>query len=189
LFAVSLPGAPSATTFAAETASTPDNGDPFSDFGDGGKRHTASGFVCPARIGLFKRDTAGEADPQTGTDFCAYSALGGVYGTIKLTLLDAPYDARASLAPGFVEEEGTGGKRFSEAVVVLAASHDTPPFAVYTRTYETAKLETDHYRVLFAGAQFKNWSVETTIEYTDPRDVAMENEFLHAVYAEAAKLH
>ncbi len=158
--------------------------DPFADLRDGGKLHTASGFVCPDKIGLFKRDTVGEFDPQSGVDFCAYSALGGVYGTIRFMLLDRPYNAKTSLAPGFVEEEGTGGKRIADGVIALPAKAGTVP--VYTRTYETAKLEGDRYRVLFSGAQFNNWAVETTVEYTDPRDVAVESEFLHAVYAEAA---
>ncbi len=159
------------------------NPDPFADVRDGGKLHTASGFVCPARIGLFERDAVGEADPETGADFCAYSALDGVYGTIKLTLLDTPYNARTSLAPGFIEQEGTGGKRIAEGMIVIDAKPDAA--AVYTRTYEAAKLEDLHYRVVFAGAQFKNWAVEATIEYADPRDTQVEDQFLHAVFAAA----
>ena len=171
---------------AADPALAQDNSDPFADLRDGGKLHTASGFICPAKIGLFERDTVGEADPQTGADFCAYSALGGVYGTIKFVLLDGPYNAKTSLAPGFVQEEGTGGKRITDGMMALAAKPGSAAIPVYARTYETAKLEGDRYRVLFTGAQFSNWAVETTIEYTDPRDVAVENEFLRAVYAEAA---
>jgi len=157
--------------------------DPFTDTRDGGKRHTASGFVCPAKIGLFERDAVGEADPSKGADFCAYSALDGVYGTIKLTPLDGPYDAKSALAPGFIEQEGTGGKRISDGLATLAAR--PAPVIVYARTYETAKLEDLHYRVVFAGSQFRNWAVETTIEYADPRDTPVEDEFLHAVYAAA----
>jgi len=157
--------------------------DPFSDTRDGGKLHTASGFVCPAKIGLFERDAVGEADPSKGADFCAYSALDGVYGTIKITPLDGPYDAKSSLAPGFIEQEGTGGKRISDGLATLAAR--PAQVVIYARTYETAKLEDLHYRVVFAGSQFKNWAVETTIEYADPRDTPVENEFLHAVYAAA----
>ncbi len=163
------------------------NGDPFSDARDGAKLHTASGFLCPAKIGRFVRDAVGEADPATGADFCAYSALAGVYGTIKLTLVSEPYNAKTSLAPGFIEEEGTGGKRVAERMISLPAKSGTPPLAVYTRTYETAKLDDLHYRVIFAGAQLKNWAVETTIEYADPRDLAVEAEFLRAAYAEAEK--
>jgi hypothetical protein len=157
----------------------------FVDARDGAKLHSASGFSCPAKIGLFERDAVGEADPQNGADFCAYSALDGVYGTITLTPLTAPYDAKTSLAPGFIEQEGSGGKRIAEGNAGLAVSPGARPLTVYTRTYETAKLEDLHYRVLFTGAQFKNWAVETTIEYADPRDTPVEDEFLRAVYAAA----
>src|ERR1700761_7033776 len=85
--------------------------DPFSDGKDGAKIHTASGFVCPAKIGIFERDAAGENDVQSGQDVCSYAALDGVYGTIVLTPLTGPYDASQSLAPQFVEQEGTGGKQ------------------------------------------------------------------------------
>jgi hypothetical protein len=181
-FAAFVIAASTAISARAQDANT----DPFVDSGDGGKLHAASGFVCPRKIGLFERDAFTEADPATGADFCAYSALDGVYGTIKLTMLGAPYDAKASLAPGFIEEEGTGGKRIAEGMVSLATAPGAPPLPVYTRTYETAKLEDDHYRVVFAGAQLKNWAVEATIEYADPRDRAVETEFLRAVYDEAA---
>jgi hypothetical protein len=157
--------------------------DPFTDAKNGAKLHTASGYVCPARIGLFERDAVGEDDPAHGSDFCAYSALNGVYGTIKLVRLDGPYDARSSLAPGFVEQESVGAKRVGDGLVALAMTPQ--PVPVYARTYETAKLADTHYRMLFAGAQFKNWAVETTIEYADPRDTTAEDEFLHAVYAAA----
>ncbi len=159
--------------------------EPFADLRDGAKLHSASGFSCPAKIGLFERDAVGEADPQNGADFCAYSALDGVYGTIRLTPLSAPYDAKTSLAPDFIEQEGTGGKRIAEGAASLPTKPGAPPLAVYTRTYETAKLEDLHYRVLFAGAQFKNWAVEATIEYADPRDTPVEEQFLHAVYVAA----
>lgn len=157
----------------------------FVDARDGAKLHGASGFSCPAKIGLFERDAVGEADPQDGADFCAYSALDGVYGTITLTPLTGPYDAKASLAAGFVEQEGTGGKRIAEGMANLPTKSGTPVLSIYTRTYETAKLEDLHYRVLFAGAQFKDWAVETTIEYADPRDTPVEEQFLRAVYAAA----
>lgn len=159
--------------------------DPFTDLHDGGKLHIASGFICPAKIGLFERDAAGEADPETGEGFCAYSALDGVYGTITLKELDEPYNAKTSLAPGFIEQEDTGGRRITEGVQMISMKPHAAPLAVYTRTYETAKLEDLHYRILFAGAQFKNWAVEATIEYADPRDLSVESEFLRAVYAAA----
>jgi hypothetical protein len=156
---------------------------PFSDTHDGGKLHAASGFVCPAKIGPFERDAVGEADPGKNTDFCAYSARDGVYGTIKLVPLSGPYDGHASLASDFAETEGLGGKRVADGPAMLTAKPE--PFVIYARTYETAKLADFRYRVLFSGAQFGNWAVETTIEYTDPRDIGIENQFLHAVYAAA----
>ena len=159
--------------------------DVFADGKDGAKVHVASSFICPLRIGLFERDAVGQSDIDTGADFCAYSALDGVYGTIKLTLLDGPYDAKTSLAPGFIEQEGTGGRQIAEGIAMLASKPGQPPVAVYTRTYETAKLEELHYRVLFTGAQFKNWAVEATIEYADPRDTPLEQDFLRAIYAAA----
>ena len=176
-----------AATLAGHASAQDASVDPFTDARDGGKLHKASGFVCPSKIGLFGRDAVGEADPTAGSDFCAYSALDGVYGTIKLTLLSEPYNPQTSLAPGFVVQEETGGKRIAEGMTSLVVKPGTPPLAVYTRTYETAKLEDRHYRVLFAGAQFKNWAVETTIEYADPNDLAVESDFLRAVYAEAEK--
>jgi hypothetical protein len=158
-------------------------GDAFADGKDGAKVHKASGFVCPAKIGLFERDAVGDADPETQTDFCAYSVLNGVYGTIKLTPLTGAYDPKASLAADFTEQEGTGGKEISEKPEVLAGGAE--PLSVYARTYETSKLEELHYRVLFTGAALKNWAVEATIEYADPRDTPLEQDFLHAIYAAA----
>jgi len=159
------------------------NTDPFTDTHDGGKLHTASGFVCPARISAFERDAVGEADPETHTDFCAYSARDGVYGTIKLVPLAGPYDAQSALAPDFAKTESLGGKRVADGPAMLAAKPQ--PLVVYARTYEIAKLDQFRYRVMFSGAQFGNWAVETTIEYADPRDTGVENQFLHAVYAMA----
>jgi hypothetical protein len=139
--------------------------------------------VCPARIGAFERDAVGEADPEKHTDFCAYSARDGVYGTIKLVPLAGPYDAQSALAPDFAKTESLGGKRVADGPAMLAAKPQ--PRVVYARTYETAKLDQFRYRVMFSGAQFGNWAVETTIEYADPRDTPLEQDFLHAIYAAA----
>ena len=158
-------------------------GDTFADRRDGAKLHVASGFVCPAKIGAFERDAVGESDPQAGVGFCAYGALDGVYGTIKLIPLHGAYDARQSLDGDFAEQEGTGGTPVAEGNINVAAG--APPLAAYARTYETAKLEDLHYRVLFTGAAIGNWAVETTIEFAEPRDVPDEQGFLHAVYAAA----
>jgi len=167
----------------ASVASAQDQIGPFTDTRDGGKLHAASAFVCPARIGAFERDAVGEADPGKKTDFCAYSARDGVYGTIKLVRLNGPYDAQSALAPDFAETESLGGKRVADGPALLAAKPQ--PLVVYARTYETAKLAEFRYRVMFSSAQVGNWAVETTIEYADPRDTGIENEFLHAVYAAA----
>src|SRR6202012_3191061 len=95
--------------------------DPFADGKDGAKIHTASGFVCPAKIGSFERDAADENDVQTGADICSYAALDGVYGTIIIAPLTGPYDAVNALAPAFIEQEGTGGKKIAEGAITLGA--------------------------------------------------------------------
>ena len=159
-------------------------GDTFADGANGAKVHVLSKFVCPAKIGSFERDAAGESDPQTGADFCAYAALDGVYGTIRLVPLHGPYVASQSMAMDFAEQEGAGGKRIAEMDVALSlAPHGT--LTVYTRAYETAKLEDLHYRVQFAGAAIRNWAVETTIEFAEPRDLGEAQGFLRAVYGAA----
>jgi hypothetical protein len=159
-------------------------GDTFADGANGAKVHVASKFVCPAKIGPFERDAVGEADPQTGSDFCAYAALDGVYGTIRLVPLHGAYDAKQSLAKDFAEQERAGGRSIAEKQVTIA----TPPHGsipVYTRTYEAAKLEDLHYRVQFAGAGLANWAVETSIEFAEPRDLTEAQSFLRTVYASA----
>lgn len=170
--------------FAANGGAQTVAGDTFADGPDGAKLHAASNFVCPARIGSFERDAVGESDPQTGADFCAYAALDGVYGTIKLLPLHGSYDARQSLARDFTEQEGAGGKNIAETQLAIANGH-APSLVVYTRTYETAKLEDLHYRVQFAGASIGNWAVETTIEFAEPRDLPEAQQFLRTVYISA----
>jgi hypothetical protein len=160
-----------------------DAADSFADGAGGAKVHSASGFVCPQQIGHFERDAVGERDPQAGADYCAYSALDGVYGTVTLVPLRGAYDPKALLAPDFVVQEGTGGKMVGEATQILGQK--TAPLSVYMRTYETTKLETLHYRILFASAAVGPWAVEVTIEYADPRDTDKEADFLNAAYAEA----
>jgi hypothetical protein len=159
--------------------------DPFKDGPGYAKIHIASGFVCPAAIGPFERDAQGENDVQTGSDVCSYAALDGVYGTIVLTPLTGPYDAKASLAQRFIEQEDTGGKMIGEKTVTLGDKGDKLP--VFTRTYRTARAESLEYRILFAGTQVGNWAVEVTMEYADPRDTPAEKQFLDAVFAAAAR--
>lgn len=159
-------------------------GDTFADGADGAKVHVASKFVCPAKIGPFERDAAGESDPGTGADFCAYAALDGVYGTIRLVPLHGSYDAKESLADDFAEQEGVGARKIYESQAPLATPQ-SPPVPIYTRTYETAKLEDLHYRVEFTGAAIGDWAVETTIEFAEPRDVPEAQSFLRAVYEAA----
>ena len=165
---------------AAVTAHAQDAG-PFTDARDGGKVHTASGFVCPARVGRFERDAVG---PDIGADFCTYSASAGVYGRIRLVPLDGLYDAKTSLAPAFVAQEALKARLIADGPTALPLKPS--PVAAYARTYEMAALNDQHFRVALEGAQFGNWAVETTIEYVDPRDTALEADFLHAVYAAAA---
>ncbi len=119
--------------------------DAFKDGPDEAKVHT-SGFVCPLFIGHFERDAYGERDPSLGSDFCAYSARDGVYGTITLTPLKAAYDPKTALVPEFTEQEGIGGKIIGERTINIGGG--ATPISVYSRTYETAALETLHYRIL-----------------------------------------
>jgi len=168
---------------AAVPARAQDTADSFAEGPNGAKVHGASGFVCPQQIGHFERDAVGERDPETGADFCAYSALDGVYGTVTLRPLRGSYDPKTMLAPDFVVQEGTGGRMVGETTQMLDPKN--APLAVYMRTYETAKLETLHYRIQFASAVVGNWAVQVTIEYADPRDNDAQTMFLNAVYAEA----
>jgi hypothetical protein len=154
-------------------------GDVFTDGADNAKVHK-SGFVCPLRIGTFERDAAGQSDIDTGADFCSYAALDGVYGTITLMPVSGTYDPKAAMAQDFTEQEQTGGRKIAEGDVRVGQ------IAVYTRTYETSKLEDLHYRVLFAGAQIGGWAVEVTAEFADPRDTPEEQQFVDTVYQAAA---
>jgi len=166
----------------AASAQAQDLGDVFGDSANNAKVHTASGFVCPAKIGLFVRDAAGERDPKNDTVYCAYSALDGVYGTIVLSPLSGPYDPKSALVPDFLEQEATGGKKVAERSVALGGAR-----GVYLRTYETTSLEDLHYRVQFAASAVGNWAVQVTMEYASPRDDALEQDFLNAVYGEALR--
>jgi len=164
---------------AAQTTSI----DAFKDGADEAKVHSASGFVCPLFIGHFERDAYGERAPMQGSDFCAYSALDGVYGTITLTPLRAAYDPKTALQQEFTEQEGIGGKIVGESTVKLGGG--TAPISVYSRTYETAALETLHYRIMFSTGTIGTWSVEATVEFATPRDDEKLRDFLNAVYTEA----
>ncbi len=172
-----------ACIFSLVSARAQDMADPFADGPNGAKIHTASGFVCPQQIGHFERDAVGERGPEAGADFCAYSALDGVYGTVTLEPLHGAYDPKAILAPDFVVQEGTGGRMIDEGM--RSVGPKATPLAIYTRTYETAKLESLHYRTLFASAALGAWTVQVTIEYADPRDNDVETAFLNAAYQDA----
>lgn len=167
--------------FASQAVAQGVAGEAFEDGKDGAKVHAASGLVCPLKIGLFERDAVGEFDPESHADFCAYSALDGVYGTIRIGPVNGVYDPRISLARDFAEEESTGGRKVAEGSITIAA-HGAQPLSVYARSYEAAELEELHYRVLLTGVDVKTWAVETTIEYAAPRDTGVANEFLQAVY-------
>lgn len=155
----------------------------FKDGPKGEKIHIRSGFTCPERIGRYIRDAVGESDLETGSDFCSYYALDGVYGTVTLTPLSGSYNPVESLAPAFVEQQGMGGKKVAEKTVTLTP--DGKKIDVYTRTFETARLETLHYRITFTGADIGKWVVETAVEYAEPRDDAVKTAFLDAVYGAA----
>ena len=178
-----LPVAVSCVVLLAGTAlAQPAGMDVFAEGKNGDKIHTASGFVCPHAIGTFVRDAAGEADPERQTASCSYSTLDGVYGSITLVPLTDGYQPKSSLAPQFEQQQATGGKMVWQGTVKIGK----PPLAVYARLYQTAKLEDLKYTVLYSGSVVKNWAVETTIEYADPRDVPEKNAFLNGVY-EAAR--
>jgi hypothetical protein len=168
---------------AAWPACAKDGADPFADAPNGAKLHSASGFICPQQIGHFERDAVGERDPKAGADFCAYSARDGVYGQVTLVPLKGGYDPLALLAPDFAVQKGTGGEMTGETVLTLGTKD--APLKIYTRTYETARLVSMHYRILFASAQVGAWAVVATVEYADPRDADVMNDFLNTVYAEA----
>ena len=54
---------------ASNALAAPDAHDqPFVDGAKDSKVHSASGFVCPLKIGQFERDAAGQADQQSGAD-------------------------------------------------------------------------------------------------------------------------
>ncbi len=158
-----------------------EDGDVFADAPNNAKTHTASGFVCPDKIGIFVRDAVGERDPQAGADFCAYSALDGVYGTIVLAPLSGPYEPKNALASDFQEQEGTGGKKIAEGPITLGRA------PVYTRIYQTSSLESFRYRTLFAARAVGSWAVQVTVEYASPRDDKIEREFLESVYGQAIR--
>ena len=175
-----------AALFAVAAAHAQATGDAFTDGPNGAKVHVASGFVCPMQLASFERDAVGESDPEAGAVFCAYSALDGVYGTITLVPLPATYDPKTLLAPEFVVEEGSGGHPVDEKNVPIGP-RDAPVVTLYTRAYETAKLETLHYRTLFASAPVGAWAAEVTLEYAEPRDADIAKAYLNAAYLSAVK--
>jgi hypothetical protein len=155
----------------------------FKDGPKGEKIHIASGFVCPDKIGRYIRDAVGESDLETGSDFCSYYALDGVYGTVTLTPLRGAYNPATSLSSEFIQQEGIGAKKIDEKTLKLGPKDHA--IKVYARTYETSHLETLHYRITYTGAAYKGWIVETTTEYAEPRDDAVHKEFLDWVYGPA----
>ena len=181
---LTIPAFALVTALAAPALAQTTDIDAFKDTGtDQAKVHSASGFVCPLFIGHFERDAYGERNPSTGADFCAYSSIDGVYGTITLTPLKGPYDVKTALAAEFTEQEGIGGKIIGEQTMNIGGS--ASPISVYSRTYETAALETLHYRILFSTGTVGQWAIEATVEFATPRDDEKQRDFLNAVYTEA----
>lgn len=170
-----------ALTFAAAAASAADI-DVFKDNAAGDKIHVTSGFVCPLKIGRFDRDAVGEKNPVNDTDYCAYSARDGVYGSIALQPLRGDYDPKALMAEDFISQEGMGGKFISESTLGFGSQN---ALAVYARIYDAAKNEAMRYRMLMACAAVRNWVVRVTVEYATPRDEELKNDFLKAVYDSA----
>ncbi len=152
----------------------------FADGPNGAATH-ASGFVCPLKIDTFERDATGLRDAGTGADYCAYSALSGVYGTVIIMALPSPFDPKNVLAPEFRVQEGTDGHLISEAMQKIAA------IPVYTRVYETARLQSRQYRTLYASTAVGAWSIVAIVEYAHPQDQDLASTFLSAIYGEAVK--
>jgi len=154
----------------------------FAPRDDGAVLHTASGFACPEKIGSFERDAAGRRE---NGDYCAYSALSGVYGTIVLRPLRIPFDPAAVLTPECRMVERMGGKVLSETVQPIGSQDVAIP--VFLRTYEMARLDALTYRTQLASSAIGAWTVEVVIEYAHPRDKEEQTGFVTAVYSEAAK--
>lgn len=167
--------------FAGAAYAQPVGMDVFSEGNNGEKIHEGSGFVCPYALGPFVRDAAGETDPERQTVTCNYSTQDGVYGTVTLLPLRSGYEPKASLAAQFEQQQATGGKVVWQGTSTIG----TPPLAVYIRLYQTAKLEELKYTVLYSSSAVKNWVVETTIEYADPRDKPEKDTFFNGIYAAA----
>lgn len=160
-----------------------DNGNGFRDGPNGTTVHDASGFICPLKIATFERDAAGPRDPEHGADYCAYSGLSGVYGTIIIMPLPSTFDPKAMLAGEFAVQEGTGGHVIDETIRPVGPG----AVPVYLRTYETARLESLHYRTLFASAAVGAWAVQVILEYAHPRDKEIQTDFLNSVYSAALR--
>jgi hypothetical protein len=152
----------------------------FGDGPNGAAIHT-SGFVCPPKVGTFERDATGLRDAESGADYCAYSGLSGVYGTVIIRTLPSPFDPKNVLAPEFRVQEGTDGHLIGEEMQRIAA------IPVYTRVYETARLQSRQYRTLYASTAVGAWSVVVIVEYAYPQDKDMASAFLAAIYGKAVK--
>jgi hypothetical protein len=170
-----------AVALLAGSAQAQDNNNGFTDGPNNTTVHEASGFICPLKIATFERDAAGPRDPERGADYCAYSALSGVYGTIIIMPLPSSFDPKAILSGEFAVQEGTGGRVIDERIQPVGNAA-TP---VYLRTYETTRLESLHYRTLFASAAVGAWAVQVILEYAHPRDKEIQTDFLNAVYSAA----
>lgn len=178
-----LPGTAEAATPPAVHTLVPTASAVFKDGAKGEKIHIASGFVCPERIGRYIRDSVGESDLESRSDFCSYYGFDGVYGTVTLTPLRGTYDPAQSLSSEFIQQEGIGAKQVGEKTFELGPKNAR--IKVFSRTYETSHLETLHYRLEYTGATVKGWIVETTTEYAEPRDDALHQSFLDWAYGEA----
>lgn len=156
--------------------------DVFEDASGGAKRHVVSGFICPAQIGHYDRDAVGVRDTARHADYCAYSARDGVYGSVVLSPLPSNFDPKALITPDIVLQEGAGSRMSAEGVYQLGPGKN---LAVYTRTYDAARIEAMRYRVLLAVAAVGSWAVQVTVEYADPRDLETKNEFVNAIFDRA----
>ncbi len=106
-------------------------------------------------------------------------ALDGVYGTIILTPLSGPYDPKTALVAEFQEQEATGGKVIGEATQKFGGANR---LHAQLRDIEPRRCALSR---AICGERGRTMAVQVTMEYASPRDEALKQDFLNAVYDEA----
>ncbi|MEI9930602.1 MAG: hypothetical protein WDM89_08635 [Rhizomicrobium sp.] len=111
--------------------------------------------------------------------FVRIPALDGVYGTIILTPLSGPYDPKTALVAEFQEQEATGGKVIGEATQKFGGANR---LHAQLRDIEPRRCALSR---AICGERGRTMAVQVTMEYASPRDEALKQDFLNAVYDEA----